>query len=132
MKKVAKPYKEACVLHITQSFHSGHKALDLSHYYGTLLTAPESCQVSRIITPKVFDGSKDSLSRGYGIVVPDSAKLKYPYPGKHLHWAMKINQQTVDPLKWLDWNIPVKYSFLDKIKAMMKILMNMLDLIKGR
>ncbi|KKK86477.1 hypothetical protein LCGC14_2762880 [marine sediment metagenome] len=49
--------------------------------------------------------------------------------GTHLHWDMMIDQIQVDPLKHIDWDIPVRYSM---ITAIMAVIQNMINLIKGR
>lgn len=64
-----------------------------------------------------------------GKVVPLEDRLKPPYKGTHLHWAMKINDEIVDPLKHIDWSIPIRYDLWGAIKA---ILINMLSFLKSK
>jgi len=64
-----------------------------------------------------------------GKVVPLEGRSKPPYKGTHLHWAMKINDETVDPLKHIDWSIPIRYDLWGAIKA---ILINMLSFLKSK
>lgn len=64
-----------------------------------------------------------------GKVVPIEDRLKPPFKGTHLHYALKVNDQTIDSLFHIDWNLPVRYNILDKIKAMINIFLKMRKLI---
>lgn len=70
------PYKGAGLTTISQTFHEGHKALDLvvwrssnalTRGYGTPLCAPERSIVRRIVGDSYTPGSDHNLERGYGI-----------------------------------------------------------------
>jgi len=65
--------------------------------------------------------------RSSGKVVPIEGRSKPPYKGTHLHWAMKISGNIVNPLNFIDWAMPIHNDWLGAVKA---ILINMLNLIK--
>ncbi len=64
-----------------------------------------------------------------GKIVPLEGRLKPPYKGTHLHWVMKIDNEIVNPIYHIDWNIPIPNDWLGAAKA---ILLNMLEFLKGR
>lgn len=70
------------------------------------------------------------ISNGKFVLIKD--RLKYPYPGTHTHYVMKIDKVTVNPRAWIDWNIPVNYTLLDKVKAAITIFLKMTKILKGR
>ena len=57
-------------------------------------------------------------------------RLKYPYPGKHLHYAMKVDGKIVNPLDYINWDLPVNYNIFDIISAITKVLLKMTNLLK--
>lgn len=83
--KITKPFKAATPASITQGFHDGHKGLDMvswdKNVYGTPLTAPEHCQVIRIVADTYTPDDTTNLKRGYGIYLKG---LETGYV--HLYW----------------------------------------------
>ena len=72
MERLSIPYKGATPNHVSQTFHSGHKGLDMvvfaaNNGYGTPLTAPEDVKVLRIIGDTYTPGSNRKLEHGYGL-----------------------------------------------------------------
>ena len=61
--------------------------------------------------------------------IPVEGRYIKPHLGTHLHWDMLLDQIQVDSLLHIDWEIPIKYSV---ITAIMAIIQNMINLIKGR
>ena len=57
--------------------------------------------------------------RSRGTYVPLLERNKPPYRGTHLHWSMLENQIAVDALRYIDWTIPIKYSFWTRFNIIM-------------
>ena len=57
-------------------------------------------------------------------------RLKPPYPATHDHFQMILEGVPVDPLKYIDWTIPVKYGLIDELKASLNITLKVLGLLK--
>lgn len=68
---ITPPFKDATRTSIVQSFHDKHKGLDMVSWaktvYGTPLTAPEHCQVIRIVADTYTPDDTTNIKRGYGI-----------------------------------------------------------------
>jgi murein DD-endopeptidase MepM/ murein hydrolase activator NlpD len=62
-----------------------------------------------------------------GVIVPVERRTQPPYPGTHDHFEMRINSQFVDPIKYMDFSIPIKYDLMTTIS---EILKKMIGLIK--
>lgn len=62
-----------------------------------------------------------------GVLVPIEHRNNPPYLGTHLHMEVRVNNQYVDPVPYIDWSIPVKktsnqwiYQVLTKIQQLLK------------
>ena len=74
--------------------------------------------------------SNSGFVKSDGKIVPIKDRLKFPYKGVHVHWEMLVNGEPVDPLKHIDWDIPVANSIRDKLLAIKMILLKILELLK--
>lgn len=71
---LTKPFKGMTLASVSQSFHDGHKAIDLASFnsslvsgYGTPLCAMEDSRILKITGDSPVDETTAGLERGYGI-----------------------------------------------------------------
>jgi murein DD-endopeptidase MepM/ murein hydrolase activator NlpD len=64
-----------------------------------------------------------------GKYVPVDMRYIPPFAGTHVHYSMSIDNQLCNPLKYIDWDIPIIYSPLEAIQ---NILIKIGNLLKGR
>ncbi len=71
-----------------------------------------------------------------GKYVPVEDRTKPPYYGTHLHFAifteMNGKREYKNPMDCIDWELPVRYSAFDVVKAISKITLKMIGILKGR
>ncbi len=93
--KLTKPFKGMTVANISQTYHEGHKALDLCKpssiaSYGTPLCAPEDCTVLNISGDKYTPDSTKGLKNGYGIYLK-GMETGYSYLFWHIMPIVPVN-----------------------------------------
>ena len=62
----------------------------------------------------------------WGAIVPTELRTKSPFPGTHDHFEVRIDGQYVDPLKYIDWSIDIKYDIFTAIKEIINKTLNIL------
>lgn len=88
--KYSKPYKEATLTQISQTFGvnplpyqpRGHTGIDFVYKYGTFLVAPENVKISSIVKADSIREDLAPLSRGYGIEMQSISNPERI----HLYW----------------------------------------------
>lgn len=80
-------------------------------------------------SPVAQMGNSGSVMVGGKWLPVNLSRLGKPYPGTHLHWDMMLDQIQIDPLKEIDWAIPVEYNLITAIWA---VIRNIINLIKGQ
>ena len=54
-------------------------------------------------------------------IVPVEVRTNAPYKGTHLHQEMRIDDKLVDPLRYIDFSIPIKYNIINAINRLFLI-----------
>ncbi len=78
--------------------------------------------------PIAMMGNSGFVKSG-GKIVSLEDRYKLPFRGVHTHSTMKIDNVLVDRRKYIDWGLPVEYSFMDWIRATTNILSKMSGLL---
>jgi len=78
-----------------------------------------------------FMGNSGFVMKG-GVVIPVEIRTKAPYPGIHLHqevFTFDANSQRIyeDPLKIMDFDIPISYDLMTSIMVVIKKIINLIS-----
>lgn len=98
---IIKPYKSACLAHVTQEFGAnpcsyqpkGHTGVDFyfKGCYGEFLVAPEKCKIAKVITDETIDNDYyPAFKKGYGVLMKSVANNKITYLYWHVLQAIPV------------------------------------------